>query len=168
MSNVNSRLSATRTAVDDLLALSDLNAGRWDRALQPGKWLPSQIVEHLALTFEESAKVVRGQASAFPSLPRIARPLLRSFVLRRVNRTGRLPNGKTPAAFDPATGPDTPRAGRARLGGALAAFEQACRESAAGAAVVESSIFGRIGVDEYVRFQEVHTRHHAAQLATSR
>jgi hypothetical protein len=64
--------------------------------------------------------------------------------------------------MDPAQGPGTPAEARARLEGALARFEQACRES--NAERIRSQTFGSVTVGDLVRFQAAHTRHHTGQI----
>jgi hypothetical protein len=71
---------------------------------------------------------------------------------------------KASAAFVPATGSVTPAEGCGRLKGALTGFEQACRSRAASGQGVASSIFGRVSVADFARFQELHVRHHILQM----
>jgi len=68
-------------------------------------------------------------------------------------------------AFKPAAGPETPAAGRTRVEGALARFDHACRARAASNQAVASTLFGRVSVADFARFQELHVRHHHEQIA---
>jgi hypothetical protein len=63
--------------------------------------------------------------------------------------------------MDPQSGPSTPADGRARLNRASEEFELAIQRVEG---VATSKVFGTVPVSDYVRFQELHTRHHLAQL----
>jgi hypothetical protein len=164
MSDVTSALSAHRAAVNDLMVAAEQSGGRWATPRAPGKWSPSQIVEHVARALEESAQMVAGQPSKFPTLPAFVRPVVRGVFFNRVVRKGTFPRAKTSKAFNPASGPATVADGRQRLEGALAAFEAACRDRAASGLPASSGIFGRVSVADYVKFQEAHARHHRKQV----
>jgi len=125
-------------------------------------------VEHVARALEESANVAAGRPSKFPNLPAILHPVLRGLVFKRVLKNSAFPKGKTNKAMNPASGPPTPMEGRARLEAAHQKFDKACRELASRDAVIRSTIFGRVGVGDYVRFMELHTRHHRQQIPSRR
>ena len=69
MADINSMLAANRQAVDDLIAASERCADVWITPRAPGKWSPSQVVEHVARTFEESANLMSGGPTRLISLP---------------------------------------------------------------------------------------------------
>jgi hypothetical protein len=165
MAHVDAALKASREAVDQIIALAEQTSTTWTTARAPGKWSPSQIVEHVAMTLEESAKVATGQPSKFPRLPAIVRPLVRAVFFNRILKKGAFPKAKTNPAMNPPAGPATPAAGRVRLERAHAEFESVCRRLAAEGARVPHTIFGAIAVEDYVRFLELHTRHHSRQIA---
>lgn len=164
MADVNAVLTGNRAAVDDLIAAAERSGGAWTTPRAPGKWSASQVVEHVALILEESANVVSGAPSKFPTLPAFLRPLVRGLFFNRVLRKNAFPRVKTSKAFDPASGPATPAAARVRLEAALAKFDQACRARAARGQNVVSTIVGTVSVENYGRFQELHTRHHRQQM----
>ena len=164
MADVDAVLAANRAAVSDLIAAAESTGPAWATPRAPGKWSPSQIVEHVARALEESANVVEGAPSKFPSLPSFVRPLARGLLFNRVLKKGAFPKAKTNTACDPASGPPSPIDARARLDGAMARFEKACRARAATGQHVPSAIFGNVTVEDYARFQEVHTRHHRKQM----
>ena len=83
---------------------------------------------------------------------------------RRVLKKGAFSNAKTFAAFDPASGPASPADARARVDAALAKFNDACRARTAAGQEVLSTVFGTISVEDYAKYQELHTRHHTAQI----
>lgn len=164
MTNVQAALTAHRAAVDELFAAAERTGPNWNKPRMPGKWSPSQVVEHVARALEESANVIAGRPSKFPSLPAILRPVLRSFLFNRVLKKNDFPTARTSRAFDPEQGQETPAAARIRLHEALARFEQACRARAASQQTIESKIFGTVSVEDYVRFQEIHAHHHRKQI----
>jgi hypothetical protein len=164
MPDLDSSLADARSAVATFLGTADRAGSVWTVPRAPGKWSPSQVVEHVARIMEESANVVAGAPSKFPNLPGILRPVIRIIFFNRALRQAAFPKAKASGEFVPETGATTPAAGRARVEGALARFEQACRERAASGQPVESSIFGRVPLQDYVRFQELHVRHHNLQL----
>jgi len=121
-------------------------------------------VEHVARTLEESANVAVGRPASFRKLPAILQPVARGLVFRRVLKRGAFPKAKTNKALDPLSGPATPADGRARLERAHNAFDQACRQLASRGEHIRSTIFGVVSVEDYVRFLEIHTRHHSNQM----
>jgi len=64
MADVSTVLAGNRAAVDDLIAAADRTGAAWATPRAPGKWSPSQVVEHVARALEESANVVAGTPSA--------------------------------------------------------------------------------------------------------
>ena len=164
MADVNEVLAANRTAVNDLLAAAERTGDAWTRPRAPGKWSPAQVVEHVARALEESANVVAGTPSKFPTFPTVLRPIVRSLFFNRVLRKGAFPKAKTIKAMDPGSGSATPADARLRLEAALARFDEKCRGRAVSGQSVTSTLFGTVSVEAYARFQELHTRHHRAQV----
>ncbi len=160
-------LADLQAAVAAFLATADSVGATWTVPRAPGKWSPSQVVEHVARIMEESANVVSGASSKFPTLPNVLRPVARLLVFRRILRRGAFLPMKAIEAFKPAAGPDTPAAGRVRLEEALARFELACRARAASGRDVASTLFGVVSVADFARFQELHVRHHQRQLPSA-
>ena len=164
MAEIDAVLAANRAAVNDLIAAAERSAAAWTAPPAPGKWSPCQIAEHVALGLEESANVVAGAPSKFPTLPTILRPLVRVLFFNRVLRKNAFPKAKTSKPFDPASGPATPAHARVRLEAALTRFEQECRARAAMGQHIASTLFGTVSVEDYGRFLELHTRHHCKQM----
>jgi hypothetical protein len=164
MSQVNAILDATRSAIDELAKAGEGSAAHWTTPRAPGKWSPAQVVEHVALALEESANVVSGAPTKFPTFPALLRPIVRGVFFNRVLKKSAFPKAKTTKAFNPPSGPATPQAGRQRLESAFAAFDAACRTRSQSGGQVESGIFGTVSVADYARFQELHVRHHRKQL----
>ena len=163
MPDISAALSDNHAAVDDLIAAANKSESVWTAPRAPGKWSPSQVVEHVALSMEQSGNVVAGVPSKFPSLPRLVRPLVR-LIFRWILKKRSFPKGKTPKPFDPAAGPATPAEASVRLKGAEATFDQECRTCATDRSDVESTVFGTIPLEDYVKFQALHVRHHIKQM----
>jgi hypothetical protein len=167
MPNLDAVLDANRAAVDELVRAAEAAHSNWSTPRAPGKWSPQQIVEHVALSLEEAGHVVTGQPTKLPTLPVFLRPLAR-VVFNRTLKTARFPKSRTSRKMDPAlsalAGPPTPAEARTRLEAGLARFESACRAKAAAGGPVESGGFGRVSLEDYARFTELHTRHHTQQI----
>ena len=164
MPNVDTVLGANRTAVHELIAAAEASESAWTTPTAPEKWSPSQLVEHVARCLEESANVVAGRSSAFPTLPFFLRPVIRAVFFRKVLRKKAFPKSKTMKPLDPASGSASAADGKRRLLTALAGFEEECRSKAASGQAVVSSVFGAVSVEEYGEFQALHTRHHCDQI----
>ena len=163
MADIDDVLAADRAAVLELVAAAERSAATWTTARAPGKWSPSQVVEHVASGLEEGANIVSGTPS-IPLLPASQQPLARVFFDRTLNK-GEFPEGfKANEALDPTSGPATPAEARVRLEGAFARFEQECRRRAASGQHLVSSHFGEVPVGDLVRFDALHTRHHCKQM----
>src|SRR5437870_2039489 len=165
MADVGTVLAGNRAAVDDLIAAAGRTGAAWTAPRAPGKWSPSQIVEHVARALEESANVAAGRPSKFPKLPPVLHPVVRGLLFRRVLKNAAFPKAKTNKAMNPASGPATPAEGRVRLETAHKEFDEACRQLALRGERMRTTTFGAVGVEDYVRFMEIHTRHHAKQMA---
>lgn len=164
MADLDTVLAANRAAVDDLIAVMDRCESIWTTPRAPGKWSPSQVVEHVARALESCAKETSGTASDLPSLPFFVRPVARRLFFQRVLRSGVFPKAKTNRRMDPEQGPRTIIEGRARLLAAVERFDRACRARAETHDTVKSLAFGKLPLVDYARFQELHTRHHTKQI----
>jgi hypothetical protein len=164
MADINVALAGSREAIEHLIVKGDRTGPAWTAPRAPGKWSPSQIVEHVARALEESANVAAGRPSKFPKLPAVLHPVVRGLLFRRVLKNAAFPKAKTNKALNPASGPATPAEGRARLETAHKKFEEACQQLASRGERMRTTTFGTVGVEDYVRFMEIHTRHHAQQM----
>ena len=163
MADVNDALTAHHAAVLDLVAAAERSAATWTTPRAPGKWSPSQVVEHVAGGLDEAANVVSG-APSLPMPPAILRPLLRLF-FNRILKKGVFPTGfKAHKSMNPASGPATPAQARVRLEGALARFDQECLRRVASGQHVVSTAFGTVSIEDMVRYSALHTRHHCKQM----
>jgi len=163
VTSIESALAASREAAERLIVDAEATASAWATPPAPGKWSPSQIVEHVARSFDGSVHMAAGLPSAFPRLPVAIHPLVR-IMFRRIVRTAWFPKGRTTKAMNPPAGPSTPADGRARRAAAHERFEVACRDLAARGAPMRTTMFGAVPVEDFVRFLELHTRHHGRQI----
>jgi len=164
MSELDTSLAGVHAAVAALLATADRVGSAWKVPRAPGKWSPSQVVEHVTRLMDESAKVAAGEPSAFPTVNRFVRPIARLFVFKRILRRKSFLKMKTIEPLDPQFGSPTPKEARVRLESVFSRFDHACRIRAASGEKVASSIFGPVSVADFVRYQELHVRHHQLQL----
>ena len=163
MPNVNDVLADNRAAVIDLVAAAERSAATWTTPCAPGKWSPSQVVEHVVRGLEEAANVVSG-APSIPMPPAFLRPLARLY-FNRILKKGVFPKGwKAAKALNPTSGPATPAQARVRLEGAYARFDQECRRRAASGQHLVSTGFGTVSVEDLVRCNALHTRHHCKEM----
>lgn len=165
MADINTALAASREAIEQMIVAGERSGPAWAVARAPGKWSPSQIVEHVARSLEESANMAAGRPSKFPRLPAVIHPVVRGLLFNRVLRKGGFPKAKTNKAMNPASGPTSPAEGRARLEAAHQQFDVACRQVASSGERLRTTTFGAVPVEDYVRFMEIHTRHHGKQMA---
>src|SRR5262245_1126576 len=146
MPDLDTALAASKNAVEQLIVAGERTGAAWAAARAPGKWSPSQIVEHVARSLEESASMAAGLPSRFPRLPSLVHPLARGLLFSRVLRNAAFPKAKTNKAMNPASGPPTPAEGRSRLETAHRKFEQACREIESHGGPLRTTVFGEVAV----------------------
>jgi hypothetical protein len=164
MSDVQRTLDDNRVAVGELIAAAERCSDVWTVPRAPGKWSPSQIVEHVARSLEEAANVVSGRPSKFLKLPSFLCPVARALFFNRTLRRVTFPKAKAARALDPAAGPATLAEARRHLDAALEKFGRDCRACAQAGRAVESEAFGRVSLTDYARFVALHTRHHCKQM----
>jgi hypothetical protein len=164
MAVIDGVLEATNAAVANLVLAAEARADAWTVPRAPGKWSPSQLVEHVARSLEESANEVAGVRSKFPNLPFFLKPVARMFLFNRVLKNGTFPRARTSRPFNPDAGPATPAEARQRLEFAARRFDAACRARAAKEDEIATTVFGVVKLSDYARFQEIHTRHHTKQM----
>jgi hypothetical protein len=161
MVDLHAALAESKAALAQLIAAGEKCGPAWATPRAAGKWSPSQIVEHVAMSLEESGKNIRGDRNAFPTLPRFLRPVVRALFFNRALKAKAFPSGKANKAMSPIAGPQTPADGRVRLQRAHIAFERACQERGDR---FNHSIFGDVATSDYARFMAKHTLHHTKQI----
>jgi hypothetical protein len=157
-------LSSFRSTVQRFARAAQASGDTWSVPRARGKWSPSQVVEHVAMALEQSANDILGRPTRVPSLPAPLRFVARTFGMNPVVRRGRLFKAKTNPAMNPAAGPATASEAEGRMAVAMEAFESAVRTASAQGDTIHSVTFGTVRLADYVRFQEIHVRHHEAQL----
>jgi hypothetical protein len=167
MPAVDDSLAATRAAVDEMIRTASSCSANWSTPRPPGKWSPSYVVEHVAISLEASANDIAGRPSALPSIPRPLHFLVRAAFFNRVVRTGKFPKAKTNAEMIPHTGPATSADAAGRLDTAWQTLAAACADAASRGDKIRSKTFGSVSLSDYVLFQEKHTRHHQKQMIST-
>jgi hypothetical protein len=164
MDTLNRELHEMRTAAGDLLEACQRAGSVWSAPRAPGKWSPAQVVEHVARALDESSNTLDGLPTKFPTFPTVVRTIARTVFFNRVLKNSRFPNARTTKPMNPAFGPADVAAGRARLDAAVDRFDAACRRRLATDPMMSSTLFGRVPVADYARFQMLHIRHHQRQI----
>jgi uncharacterized damage-inducible protein DinB len=166
MSDLQTVITDDRRAVTDFLATARaVPPAAWHQPRAPGKWSPAQVTEHVAIAYEVSRGILRG-TFAWRGAPRFVRPLIRTFFLKPVLKTGRFAKGgKTPTHFEPTTTPASIGDLATRLQAAATAFEVDVQAAAQGGqTTLDHPFFGAVPLAEYLRLQVIHTSHHRQQL----
>ena len=163
MADINTALAASKEAIDQLIRAGKGRAGL-DRSTGAG-----QVVAQSNRGARRPLARRVGEHGGWPSvevpkLPAVAHPVVRSLLFKRVLRNAGFPKAKTNKAMNPASGPATPAEGRARLETAHQKFAEACRQIATHGERMRTTIFGAVPVEDYVRFMQLHTRHHVKQM----
>jgi hypothetical protein len=162
LAEINTALAANWDAVDELIRAGEQSGAAWTAPRAPGKWSPSQIVEHVARGLEEATNMAAGRPSKVSRHPAVIRPIAR-FLFKRVLRKAAFPKGLKPTRrLIPRAVPR--REGRIRLETAHQKFEEVCRRIAADGRPMTTA-FVSVPVQDCVRFGELHTRHHSKQMA---
>jgi len=137
----------------------------WQQA-PPGKWTPSQIVEHLALALEMSATTFASRRTKEP-MARRATTLREKIGKVFAFGLGRFPPGlKAPERTTPQPKVDGPFA-EAHFRSALAKWEAVERDMLPARGhdlFVKHPRLGDLTIGEWARFHRVHARHHARQI----
>jgi hypothetical protein len=133
-----------------------------------GRWCAQQILEHLILTYRETADSVNRQLRT-GRVPKNRRKLLEFFLRVQTIGLGYMPRG-IPAIHAVRPVKYTPEAGEAVAARFLQAAEEmdqvlvAARKKFGIQACGVHPLFGVMRVDEWRRYHAVHARHHGSQL----
>lgn len=166
MADIETVISDSREAVGAFLATAEaVPASAWARPAAPGKWSAAQVTEHVALAYELSRAVLRKTYTGW-GLPRLLRPIVRTVFLRRVLRRGTFGKGnKAPGPLRPSPSPASREVLRARLQASSSALEvDVATAAGAGQTTVDHPFFGRLALEDLLRLQVIHLRHHRPQL----
>jgi hypothetical protein len=152
-----------QTADGFLTAARAVSPKEWSQPRAPGKWSRGQVVEHVTLAYEVNRGLLHGSPPPMKA-PRWIRPVIRRFLLQPVLQRGRFfPGSKSPQAFRPGPVPAAPDRLLGRLEAAVSGFETDAK--ALSATTIDHPFFGHLPLTDFVQLQEIHTRHHLAQLA---
>src|SRR5437667_4133826 len=99
MADIKTALEASKDAMEQLIIASERTRTAWTSPRAPGKWSPSQIVEHVARSLEESANMAAGRPSKFPKLPAVVHPIVRVLLFKRVLTEAVFPKATTNRAM---------------------------------------------------------------------
>jgi hypothetical protein len=139
------------------------------RAHPPGKWCAAEILEHLALTFSSTAKLLERCLQS--GKPAARRPTLRERVITFVVVTlGFFPSGRpapdfaTPRGLDPALVQEAIRNSLVAMDGKITE----CERRFGAVKIANHPVLGPFTAREWRRFHWVHTRHHIKQIARLR
>src|SRR2546428_9902377 len=94
MADINTALNASKDAIEQLIIAGDRTRSAWTSPRAPGKWSPSQIVEHVARSLEESANMAAGRPSKFPKLPGVVHPIVRGPAVQASAEESSVPEGE--------------------------------------------------------------------------
>lgn len=135
------RLDQVMSEVDRLVAGGHSTVGRWSLA---------EILQHLASTLRMTIEPPPGQKPP----PWLIRKTIGPLVLRRILKSGRMPEGlKGPAALMPRPGTDA-RDEAQQLRAAIRLFLDCFPES------YDHPFFGRVSRPNFTRLQCIHCAHH--------
>jgi hypothetical protein len=166
MPDLNIALASNLGAARDFVDATDRLGAVWTVPRAPGKWSPAQLAEHVVQAHVTAGRIIKEHPVDVPHLPFFLRPVLRGFWLRRVLAAGHFGRAmKTSPPFEPVNPPANPAEARERVLKAVRDFETDIRSvTPIGDFSFTHPSFGKLAVSDYVRFQEIHTRHHLKQL----
>lgn len=137
----------------------------WHRA-PAGKWTPAQIVHHLAISLETSARTF-DERRAKPPMQRRPRTVRERIGFFLVLRVGWVPSGReAPAMTRPAERPDA-RAVERQLRDGVARFQSLAREllpARRDDLFVKNPALGDLTLPEWLQFHIRHCAHHSRQI----
>jgi uncharacterized damage-inducible protein DinB len=157
------------TVAEFVAAAGALTPEQWRHPVALDKWSPSQLAEHVRLTYEVFATELAGGQGLRVRTSWWMRTYLRLRYLRHLLRTGLVPRDRVPAprAVRPGPGPFEQGAVLEGIRNAARRFEaQLHSRWHSGGGVITHHLFGKLSPSQALRFAAVHTRHHRAQLPT--
>ncbi len=137
----------------------------WFRA-PPGAWCPGEIVDHLTIAIENSARTFESRADKQP-MRRRPRPVIQVLASHLVLTTGWFPRGRrAPDTTVPMPRPDRAET-EARLRAGVAAFldlERRLLPRRAFDLFVRHPALGDLTLGEFMTFHVRHAEHHRKQI----
>jgi DinB superfamily len=164
---MNLYLQRTREAINQAIAgMSDEQMSRHPK----GKWCTAEILEHLALAFGGSARLMQRALDA--GVPQARKPTLRDrFITTIVTGCGYIPEGRKapkhviPRGMPPAEVRPLILANLEALDAQLSKCEERFGSSVR---IADHPILGPLKLDEWRKFHLLHTWHHMKQIARLR
>jgi hypothetical protein len=160
-------VASNRRAVSAFVeAVRAVAPARWAVPRAPGKWSPSQVTEHVVLTYEQSRRMLEGTFVG-PAQPWFKQLLARRFGLPRLFKRGDFGTGplQGPDFIQPSDAPPSSALLLERLNLAARDLEQhLAGGSGAKPTMVVHPIFGRLPLTDLLHFLWIHTDHHRPQL----
>ena len=158
---------AHRDSIESFISAAETTPlSAWDAPLSEGKWSPSQVAEHLRLTYEVGGLELSGQAGLRVRTSWWARLMLRLRVLPVILRDGRIREGAlAPRELRPGPGPFERESLLGKLREAADATEAALMVRVQSRSTgITHHVFGQLTPAQALRFLTVHNLHHARQL----
>ena len=145
--------------------LRERQAAEW-QAGPEGKWTPAQIVEHLALGLELSAKTFQSRRDRAPMTRRARTPAEKIAKLLILGFGWFPPGRKAPSLTMPTQG-ITRETAEAHFLAGVSIWQQLERELLPARRhdlFAKHPRLGDLTLEEWIRFHKVHARHHARQI----
>lgn len=137
----------------------------WNASPKPGRWSPAQVVDHVGVSTRVAHDAILGRAHFF-RLPKFVRPLAGALLFKRTLAKGLPKKSKGPAVMAPAVTPSPREQLIRRLDEEIESLAGAAQTLArSGITHFEHTVFGRLSVADYLRFNALHVDHHREQLA---
>jgi hypothetical protein len=166
------RIGMAQAAADHRAAIEDVarvvegqDPACWARAPQPGKWSPSEIAQHLILSYGPPLAELDGGAGFAVRVPWWKRVVLRWKFLPQI-LGGKFPQGApAPREIRPKTGAADPAQAACDLRESAARFANRLAEAETGRRVrLTHSYFGKLTAPQILKLMAVHAGHHRAQF----
>ena len=133
----------------------------------PGKWSAAEVLEHLAMTYGSTARMLTKLAVA--ERPRASVPSLRQRAfIAVVTGFGYMPTGRQAPEFTRPKGLSGEAALRQARDGLIAMdapLAECARRFGQSSKLADHPVLGPLNAREWARFHWVHTRHHLKQIA---
>lgn len=168
MADVDEVIAFHRRTVNAFVdAVRSVPATQWATPRAPGKWSPGQVTEHVALTYEQSGRMLHGTFTG------LAKPWYQQLLARWLGLPPLLKRGdfgkgpfQAPDFIRPSASPSSSLTLLARLEAAAHDLETTLAGASDAQRVrVDHPVFGRISLTDLVRFLMIHTNHHRPQLS---
>ncbi|CAN5780077.1 hypothetical protein BH23GEM3_BH23GEM3_03610 [soil metagenome] len=144
-------------------------AGRWFAGPAPGKWSPSEVVQHLILAYEVLLRDLNGGPGMAVRTSAWQRLLLRFVVRPRLLAGGAFRKGvPAPREVRPAEATEGQELAIARFRARAGEFQRALEAARAERprTRLTHAYFGALSLEEALRFCARHIRHHQPQLSS--